>query len=678
MVQKMSLSQRPVISDEQQLPEINFIVILLSLFLTILLAMSNAYLALKIGILASASIPAAILSMGILKFVKGSNILQNNLVQTAASAGEAVAGGIVYTTPALVLIHYWHNFAYWENFTIALAGGTLGVLFSIPLRRVLVNDRALQFPEGRAIAEVLKASHSNSLGFKEMLLSGLIGALIELCQTGFKIIAHQWQGWVAKGQIVMGFGLGYSPTMIGVGYLIGFRVGFSLFIGAIIGWLFGMPAISYIHGASLTTSYPQQMATFLWSNWLRYVGIGAMLVAGIFTILTLAKPFIASIIDATKALNMGQQQHFASVPRTQRDIPIQYVLVGILVLSLALLALFINEFPVADLHLSTGSNYLLWSLSLFYALIIGFIFSAITGYFSGLVGVTASPGSAIIIAGLIMAAIALRILLISQGLSEDINAKLAASAITIILGAVITSAAAIANDNIQDLKVGQIVGSTPWKQQVMLIFGVAIAAFVIPMVMQLLFKVYGIGDVLPGENMDPLLALPAPPAAMMAAVTQGVFNYDLPWDMLFCGTAVTVLVVVINRLILPVRYRASVLGVAMGIYLPLATSTPLFLGSLLALVSKRYLKIKIYQKQLTRAEYKTRYHRGILLACGLVSGTAIMNILLAIPFVISQDPNILKLAASEWQALPQGLALLTLGAMCFWILRVVCGGVRRA
>ena len=264
------------ISAEEKIAELTVRSILLAIALTVILAVSNAYLALKLGILTSASIPAAILSMGILRFFKNPTILENNAVQTAASAGEAVAGGIVYTIPALIIIEYWHHFDYLTNFFIALSGGVLGVLFSIPLRRLLVHDKALKFPEGRAIAEVLKSS-SEKIGMRDIVYGGAIGATLELFQVGFKIIANSWSHWFVVKRSIFGLGAGFSATMIGAGYLVGFDMACSIFAGAVISWLFALPILSQFYPEFLQQYPTQKAAILLWNSELRYLGIGAML-----------------------------------------------------------------------------------------------------------------------------------------------------------------------------------------------------------------------------------------------------------------------------------------------------------------------------------------------------------------------------------------------------------------
>lgn len=654
----------PVISASQRLPEITYRVIGLSILLTVILAMSNAYLALKIGILASASIPAAIISMAILRFTRNANILENNLVQTAASAGEAIAGGIVYTAPALILIHFWDHFDYWENVAIALTGGMLGVLFSIPLRRVLVNDKQLQFPEGRAIAEVLIAGHAKKISFSDIFKGGLFGAALELLQTGLHVVSQQAGVWFSAAKTVWGFGLGFSAPMFGVGYLVGFRLGVSLFVGAVLGWLVGIPISGWVI-ADVNFAKPNQAAHILWTKGLCYIGVGAMLTAGLTTLGGLIKPLVESMRGTRRAFTRTQNFHKRS--RTDFDMPYPVVILGVILLSVALVYVFDWQLPIQSLQLEPSWNLPILLSCAFYALSIGFIFSAITGYFSGLVGVTASPGSAIIIAGLLLAAVGLRLVLEYADVSTLMTSKMSAAAITIFLGAIITGAAAIANDNLQDLKVGQILGATPWKQQLMLMLGVLVAAITIPFVMQLLFSVYGIGDVLPRDGMDPMSALPAPPAAMMAAVTRGVFDYNLPWHLMGLGAIIIGVFGLINYSLLKPEKRLSLLGIAMGIYLPLATSMPLFCGGLVALLTKRQLA----KQRITQTVAVSKRRRAILVACGLVSGAAVMNILLAVPFILSGTPEIIAIMPLGWLPLANLLGLIAGGVICGWLYRVV-------
>lgn len=648
-------SYQPVVPANVKLPEITIRGVILAILLALILAASNTYLALKVGILTSASIPAAILSMGILKFFKGSNILENNLVQTAASAGEAIAGGIVYTIPGLIIIHYWTHFDYFQNLAIALIGGILGVLFSVPLRRVLVTDPYLKFPEGQAIAEVLKLSGNKSVSIKDMICGSVIGAIIELAQNGFKVVASGIQAWFAIGPTAIGFGTGFSATLIGAGYLIGANFCFSLLAGAITGWLIISPVlIAHLHALSGTTDTTQAVLD-MWGSHIRYIGIGSMLTAGVWTLLTLLRPFLASMRTTARAFLSPNP---LSVIRTDHDLPLGYVLIGTFFLSICLYLLFTRLFPLNELNLATLHISILLG-SVIYVIILGFISAAICGYFSGLVGVSATPGSSIIIGGLLFATLALRTLLSFHGTTLDHAQVLNSAAIVIIITALITGIAAIANDNIQDLKVGYIVGSTPWKQQVMLLIGVVAASAIIPPLMELLFNVYGIGGVFPRPGMDPSQMLAAPPATMLATATQAVFDRELPWNMLIIGILITVFFILINPLLKKRKFSFSAIGVAMGIYLPLSSSMALFIGGLIAFIIQR-----------NTSPHKNP-QRGILLACGLVAGAALMDVLLAIPFAISGDPNVLAIMPSEAHPIAILLGILITVLLGMWFNRIV-------
>lgn len=659
----------PFIAAHQKVAEITVRGIFLAMVLTILLAISNAYLALKLGILTSASIPAAIISMGILRFFKHSTILENNAVQTAASAGEAVAGGIVYTIPALIVIGFWDGFDYFTNFFIAACGGVLGVLFSIPLRRILVNEKALRFPEGRAIAEVLKSTIDKT-GMNTIFMGGLVGGVVELFQVGFKMIASSWSHWFIVKRSLLGLSVGFSATMIGAGYLIGHDMAVSIFIGAILSWVIAMPLVSRFYPELLHQHSPEQAVTLLWNSEMRYLGIGAMLFAGVWTFVQLIKPLVKSISASFDALtNTRNQRH--QLPRTDKDIPLPYILMLIALVAAVLFLFFQKTLPLKEVGLDHVFGPSIVFFAVIYVLFIGFIFSVITAYFSGMVGVTASPGSSVVISGMLFAAWLL-LAAIDHLLPLPLTAYQiqAAEAITIIVGSVVTGIAAIANDNTQDLKVGQLVGATPWKQQVMLLLGVMVSSLVIPPVMQLLFNVYGIAGVMPHPGMDVSQSLPAPTAALMAAITEAVFRDTLPGSMICLGAGLILLVIGINYLFKRSRLlNLSILGVAVGMYLPLSSSFPLFMGGLMALFIKRRLK----GIGLSQEEERVRQQNGTLIACGLVAGAAIIDVVLAIPFSIFHSPDALRLVNVEWEKTTGVLlGVLTLALLGGWIRHRVC------
>lgn len=662
------MTDTPFIAANQNVAELTFRVIVLAIILTVLLAMSNAYLALKLGILTSASIPAAIISMGILRFFKNSTILENNAVQTAASAGEAVAGGIVYTIPALIIIGFWDHFDYLTNFFIAACGGILGVLFSIPLRRILVHDRALKFPEGRAIAEVLKSS-ADKVGIKDIFIGGAIGGFIELLQIGFKIIASSWSYWFVVKRSLFGLGAGFSATMVGAGYLVGHDMAISIFLGAVISWLIALPIVSQFYPEFLNQYPPEQAATFLWNSEMRYLGIGAMLFAGMWTFFKLVKPLSNSINLSFRSF-MTRGKEAIKLPRTDKDIPMPFILMGIGIMAAILFLFFQFIFPLSQAGLENAYSPTIVFCGVLYVLFVGFLFSVITAYFSGMVGVTASPGSSVVISGMLFAAWLL-LNVIDHILPLPLNPQQiqAAEAITIIIGSVVTGIAAIANDNTQDLKVGQLVGATPWKQQVMLLLGVIVSALVIPPVMQLLFNVYGIAGVMPHPGMDVSQSLPAPTAALMAAITEAVFRNSLPWTMMLIGSGVILLSLFLNHIFKLNRYlNLSILGIAIGMYLPIASSFPLFIGGMIALFVQKRLK----RTKMTQEETVTRKQKGTLIACGLVAGSAIIDVLLAIPFSILQSPDALQVVGPAWKNTGAYLGVLSTLILCWWINRRVC------
>lgn len=660
------MTETPFISPEKNVAELSFRAIVLAIILTVLLAMSNAYLALKLGILTSASIPAAIISMGILRFFKNSTILENNAVQTAASAGEAVAGGIVYTIPALVIIGFWHGFDYLTNFFIAASGGILGVLFSIPLRRLLVNDRTLKFPEGRAIAEILKSS-AEKAGIKDIFIGGMVGAFIELLQLGFKVLASSWSYVFLIKRSLLGVGVGFSATMIGAGYLVGQDMAISILLGAVIAWLIALPVVSHSFPELISSHSVEQATSLLWSSEMRYLGIGAMLFAGMWTFLKLIKPLSSSINNSLRSLSSRKKQLLQ--PRTDKDLPLSFILMGTGVMAAVLFLFFQFIFPLAQAGLDNEYAPSIVFLGVLYVLFIGFLFSVITAYFSGMVGVTASPGSSIVISGMLFAAWLL-LVVTDYLLPLPLNPQQihAAEAITIIIGSVVTGIAAIANDNTQDLKVGQLVGATPWKQQLMLLLGVIISALVIPPVMQLLFNVYGIAGVMPHEGMDPTQSLPAPTAALMAAITEAVFSNTLPWNMMFIGAGIIILSLIINRLFNLKRVlNLSILGLAIGMYLPLSSSVPLFIGGMISLIVRRQLQ----KRDLEQAEYSASKQKGTLIACGLVAGSALMDVILAIPFSLFHSPDVFQLVGESWRSTGVYLSLVSTLVLVWWIKRRV-------
>lgn len=660
------------ISASQNLPEITFKAVVLSIILTIILAASNAYLGLKVGTTISASIPAAVISMGILRFFKNSNILENNIVQTAASAGEALVAGIAFIIPALIVLHIWSDFNYLETVLIAMTGGILGVFFSVPLRRVLLADRTLPFPEGTAIGNVLKASAENVTSLKYLVQGGLFGSLISIAQMGFKTISESMAGWFHHNGMVIGMGIGFSPALIAAGYIVGIHVGVSILLGIILGWLIGVPYLSLQH-----TSAPVDAAAtgmMLWKEQIRYIGVGTMLVGGLWTLINLIKPIIEGVHSSMSSLSAIRLGGMGSIPRTERDMPINYVLWGVAILSVPTLLLFWFYAQPLGLALGQGTHIALVLVGGVYAIFAGFVFASICGYFTGLVGTTNNPLSALTLGALMI--ISMLILVVLGGNNHFQIASehaMSAAAFAIIVAAVVACAATITNDTIQDLKAGQMVGATPWKQQVMLILGVVIASLVIPLVLKLLFNAYGISGVFPRPGMDPSQMLAAPQAGAMAVVVQGVFAHNLPWTMLGTGAVIAIVCLIIDRYLRSKGGSLPVLGVGLGIYLPFDTTSALVIGAFTSYVIKRAVQ-KRYPAEIEgntkRAEKGQQ--RGLILACGLVAGAALMGVVLAIPFAISQSTDVLRLVPESFEPTANAIGFAVTIAMLIWFYKVVC------
>ncbi len=665
-------NDEPIIPASANLPEITFRVIVLGVILTVVLAAANAFLGLKVGVTVSASIPAAVISMGILRFFKNSNILENNMVQIMASVGEALTAGIAFILPALIILHVWDRFNYWQTVITSLLGGGLGVLFTIPLRRALLQDKTLRYPEAVAIANVLKASAKREEGdLKQLISGGFIGGLIALFQSGFQILTDTFSFWVKTSSSIFGFGLGLSPALIAAGYIVGVNVALSLLVGIFIGWLAGVPILSYVYGLPEADT-ANQMAMIIWKSHIRYMGVGTMLIGGLWTLCTLFKPVVHSMsmsFGAVKQIRLGQQPESL---RTERDIPIHYVFIGALLLLPPIFFLIANSVIPASIPIEPSFRYFLSAFSTVYILFGGFAFCSIMAYFAGLIGSTNSP-----VSGLLVSALLVICLIFMAFFSfTDWNAEtkemigsVAAIGSMVIIGAALS----ISNDTMQDLKVGQIVGATPWKQQAMLIAGVVVSSFVIPPILQLLYNAYGIGGVFPRPDMNPAQMLAAPQAGLMATVAKGVFSHQLEWNMIGIGAGIAVICVIIDEF-LKKQYgtRLPVLAVGLGIYLPLDSSVPCVIGGLLAYFVQTRLD-GIYPTRTVENETKMNVHRhrGLLLCCGIVAGASLMGVLLAIPFAIRQSSDALRLMPDAYMSFAGILSIIATAILCAWIYRVV-------
>lgn len=667
-----SVSDSPIIPANQSLPEITIRALILGTILTIVLAAANAYLGLKVGQTVSASIPAAIISMSILRFFRNSNVLENTMVQTMASVGESLISGVAFILPALIILHAWTGFYYWQTVMIALLGGTLGVLFTIPLRRALLKDKTLRYPEGVAISNVLRASaNREKTDMKALTFGGLIGSLISLFQTGFQILTDTFDFWVKSSSTLFGFELGLSPALLAAGYIVGVNVAISFFVGAVIGWLAGVPVLGWIYGIPDASSASDAVMV-LYREHIRYIGVGTMLVGAVWTLCTLLKPISQSILASLATLKQSKNAGTTTL-RTEKDIPINYVLWGVVLMLVPIFILIANYIVPGDAQTSHLFHTLVCGFSAVYVIIGGFLICSISAYFAGLIGSSNTPVSGLLVTALLILCLLLLAFFNSVGgvSGKELFGVILAIGTCVIIGVGIS----ISNDTMQDLKVGQIVGATPWKQQVMLMLGVVVSAFVVPPILDLLYNAYGIGGVFPHPGMSKTQMLSAPQAALMATVAQAVYTHNLAWNMILAGAGIAVICIIIDEILKQFGTRLPVLAVGLSIYLPLNTTVPVIIGGLLAhLINVRLDKTyKMHSRRRVENEPKiiAHRHRGLLLACGIVAGASIMGVVLAIPFAITQSSDALKLMPDQYMYLAGTLSIVVTVVLCAWIYRVV-------
>ncbi|MAL17212.1 MAG: oligopeptide transporter, OPT family [Balneola sp.] len=669
----------PFVSADDDLPQITVKAVILGFLLSAILAGANAYLGLKVGMTVSASIPAAVISMAVLRLFKESNILENNIVQTAASAGESLAAGVIFTLPALILLKYWLDFPFLETAAIAMFGGILGVLFTIPLRRALIVESDLQFPEGVATGEVLKAGTEGGAGIKTIIQAGIAAALFKLSQTGLKIFAGSVGGSVKAGKSIFGFGSDLSVALLAVGYIVGLNIAVLIFAGGLISWLFGIPIymavtspeeISAIVGAA--EGYDAALA--IWSQKIRYLGVGAMVVGGVWALISLAKPLVDGIKSSMAAVKELNSDGGGNIPRTEMDTPINIVIWGIIGLAIPIFIVFMFVIDIEHLAVSSGAYWTAITFGVVFSLFAGFLFSSVAGYMAGLVGSSNNPISGVTIATVLATSLCLLAILGGQvDFTADMDKATTAAAAAIIVGAMIACAAALAGDNLQDLKAGQIVGATPYKQQIMQVVGVVAAALVIAPILSLLFNAYGLGGVFPREGMNPAEMLTAPQATLMQSVAEGVFAQNLEWGMIIIGGLIAVAIIILDEVLKrkESEFRTPVLAVAVGIYLPVELSVPIFLGGMIAWGAAKVVRNRAIASGESPEEAETGAERkGLLFSSGLITGEALIGIVLAIPFALFESTDALRI-------MPEGLAWLTnllgVGAViCFmiWLYKV--------
>ncbi|MFO1377299.1 MAG: oligopeptide transporter, OPT family [Steroidobacteraceae bacterium] len=624
--------------------------VILSILLTLVLAAANAYLGLFAGLTVSTAIPAAVLSMAVLRVLGRSSVLENNIVATGASAGSSIAAGTIFTLPALVILGHWQRFDYLWVLAIVGLGGVLGVLFSVPLRRTLIVEQQLKFPEGVAAAEVLKAGSSPDSGARLLTASALAGALFKFALSGLKLAPEAFvAARFLPGRTIGFFGFNLSPALLAVGFIVGLNVGALMLAGGALSWWIVIPCYHAFFtdhdpalAARLAGADAETASNLIWSAKVRYIGVGAMLTGGLWSMWSLR----GSLLSGFRG-GLQSRARCGGIPHTERDLPMPFIVGGIVLFVLPLFALY---------HAVVGSLGVAFAMAIV-MIIAGFLFSSVSGYMAGLVGSSNNPVSGITISTILVAALLLLALL---GRGSRVGPVAA-----IMIGAVTCSAAAVAGDNLQDLKSGRILGATPWRQQVMLAIGVLSSALVMAPVLNLLLEAYGIAT----PSHEGVRALPAPQATLMAAVAGGIFRGGLPWDMVALGAVIGVLIIGVDHELQRRRmaWRAPVLAVAIGIYLPLELTTPIFAGGLLAWCTERTLA-RVFPDGVPEHARQ----RGLLFAAGLIAGEALIGVLIAVPIVVSGDPDVLALgsgiASGGW------VATVALAVMAAWMYRSAIRG----
>ena len=629
--------------------------IVLGAIITVLFTAANVYLGLRAGLTFATSIPAAVISMAVLKFFRDSTIQENNIVQTIASSAGTLSA-IVFVLPGLVMVGWWTGFPYWLSVAVIAIGGVLGVMYSVPLRRALVTGSDLPYPEGVAAAEVLKVgagvggAQENKRGLMAMIFSSLLAAAYPLLGK-LKLVAEQATGTFKIGAGATTLSAGLSMAYVGVGHLVGLAVGLAMLTGIIIGFIVLLPYYTSVGVPSGT-----ELADFVGTTFrekVRFVGAGAIGVAAVWTLLKVIGPIFKGIVGALASARARRAGGAESVPLTERDIPITIV-GGVILLSMLPIGLLLAAFGAAEPIASNPAATL--GLSIIYVLIMGVVIAAVCGYMAGLIGASNSPISGVGILSVLGISILLSLLF--PGVGADQTQALVAFALFVT--AVVFGVATISNDNLQDLKTGQLVGATPWRQQFSLILGVLFGAVVIPPILDLLNNSFGfVGAPGAGPN-----ALAAPQAALISAIAQGVLGHNLDWSLIGLGAAIGAVAVIIDEVLRAQKRGRSLpaLGVGMGIYLPVAVTALIVVGAIIGYFYNRWAE--------RQAEPSFAERMGVLAATGLIVGDSLFNVVYAGLVAWADDPDVLAITEEAgWATL--------VGALLFVAMIVVLYGWTR-
>ncbi|AOZ67116.1 TPA: OPT family oligopeptide transporter [Haemophilus influenzae] len=648
----------------ENLKELTVRGIILGALITVIFTASNVYLGLKVGVTFASSIPAAVISMAVLKFFKDSSILENNMVQTQASSAGTLSS-VIFVLPGLLMMGYWQDFPFWQTMLICAAGGTLGVLFTIPLRRAMVVNSNLPYPEGVAAAEILKAGNhaDGDSGVKDIAYGGVLAGLVAFLTNGLRVMADGASAWIQTGKAAFQLPMGFSLALLGAGYLIGIVGGIAMLIGVILTWGVAVPYFTMSEDIAADASLIDSAMT-VWKTKVRYIGVGTIGIAAIWTLLILMKPMIEGMVHSFRMLKGGQE---ASEHRIDIDLSPK-TMIYILIATVALIVISLHHF-IAAAPISPELSILLVVVCTFLAVFIGFFVAAASGYMAGLVGSSSSPISGIGIISVIVISLVLVSIGNASGLFETVDGQKFLTALTLFTASIVITTACISNDNLQDLKTGLLVEATPWRQQVALIIGCFVGALVIAQVLEILYHAYGFSGALPRPDMDPSQALSAPQATLMTAISQGIFTNKLEWTYILTGVGLGAVLITIDAFLKKVSnkvFSLPVIAVGIGIYLPPSINTPVIVGAFLAWIMARHIA------KLGNKEVSAKAERfGTLFSAGLIVGESLMGVILA--FIIAASVTTggseapLSLNLENWDTIGEwfGLIVFIVGIVIF-------------
>ena len=581
--------------------------------ITLIFTAANVYLGLKVGLTFATAIPAAVISMAILRYFRGHTILENNIVQTIASAAGTLAA-IIFVLPGLIMIGWWTGFPYWITVAVCIVGGVLGVMYSVPLRRALVTGSDLPYPEGVAAAEVLKVGEAaadgeaNKRSLRAIIVGSVVAAGFSLL-AATKLILSDVSTYFRLGAGGSMVGASLSLALIGVGHLVGITVGIAMIVGLVISYFVLLPTLTW--GDIPSGAAVEDIVSSTFSTDVRFVGAGAIAVAAIWTLLKIIGPIVRGIRAA--AVSSRARRGGDRVELIERDLPIGIV-GGTIAASLIPIGLLLWWF--LDSTQVTGNRPLIIAVTLLFVVLIGAILASVAGYMAGLIGSSNSPISGL---GILVVIVASVILVLVHGRSDDPSQTMGLVAYALFATAIVFGIATISNDNLQDLKTGQLVGATPWRQQVALVIGVVFGGLVIAPILDLLNTAFGFaGAPGAGEN-----ALAAPQAALISSLAKGVFGGDLNWKLLGLGAAIGAVVILIDEMLRrTTKFALPPLAVGMGMYLPMSLTIVIPIGALLGRSFDRWA-------ERTGGDVEQKKRLGVLMATGLIVGESLFGVVFA-------------------------------------------------